>query len=149
MLVQQFQIISFEKLLCNLLRLKYPSAVIKESIRISASVTSRLSQISPHEPLQFQDLTIPPGVSKNPVPNEQYPLDLPRRNCFPRLIDVSFLIDPYWHSIHGTLMNPTIFSRPRDFEPERWLNASDKDLERLNRYHVAFGRGSRMCLGLK
>ena len=66
--VQQLQIISLKKLLCNLLRRKYPGAVIKESIRILASVTSRLPQISPHEPLQFQDLTIPPGVSKNPVP---------------------------------------------------------------------------------
>ena len=52
-------------------------------------------------------------------------------------------------SIHETLMNPTIFPRPREFEPERWLNASDKDLERMNRYYVAFGRGSRMCLGFK
>ena len=40
-------------------------------------------------------------------------------------------------------------TRPREFEPEHWLNASDKALERMNRYYVAFGRGSRMCLGFK
>ena len=68
MLVQRFQITLSNKLFCNILRQNIQGAVIKESIRISALVTSRLPQISPHEPLQFQDLTIPPGVSRNPVP---------------------------------------------------------------------------------
>ena len=39
------------------------TAVIKESLRISALVTSRLPLISPKEPLRYQEWEIPAGVS--------------------------------------------------------------------------------------
>lgn len=52
-------------------------------------------------------------------------------------------------TIHRTLLNDSVFTNPRDFVPERWLNTSEEELERMNNYHVPFGRGSRMCLGFK
>jgi cytochrome P450 len=42
------------------------------------------------------------------------------------------------------LMNETIFPEPRSFRPERW----EQDPE-LEKYFVPFGKGSRMCLGIK
>jgi cytochrome P450 len=42
------------------------------------------------------------------------------------------------------LMNEDIFPSPREFKPERWINNTD-----LDRYFVPFGKGSRMCMGLK
>ena len=42
------------------------------------------------------------------------------------------------------LMNETIFPKPREFVPERWIE--DPELER---YFVPFGKGSRMCMGIK
>ncbi|KAI0973455.1 cytochrome P450 [Xylaria arbuscula] len=43
--------------------------------------------------------------------------------------------------------DPEIFPSPMSFRPERWL-PSNPNLDRYNRYLVAFGRGSRMCLGI-
>ncbi|KAI0204166.1 cytochrome P450 [Astrocystis sublimbata] len=42
--------------------LPYLTAVIKESLRITALVTSRLPQVSPKERLQFREWVIPPGT---------------------------------------------------------------------------------------
>ncbi len=45
-------------------------------------------------------------------------------------------------------MNPRIFPNPTVFDPERWIDAA-KDGHRLDKYRVAFGKGSRQCLGMK
>ena len=45
---------------------------------------------------------------------------------------------PYLHHT-----NPEIFPHPTIFKPERWL-----DDPSLTKYLLAFGRGSRMCLGM-
>ena len=42
--------------------LRVQTGVIKESLRITALVTSRLPLISPHEHLQYHDWNIPPNV---------------------------------------------------------------------------------------
>jgi cytochrome P450 len=42
------------------------------------------------------------------------------------------------------LMNESIYPDPAEFKPERWI-----DNPGLDRYFVAFGKGSRMCLGVK
>jgi len=42
---------------------------------------------------------------------------------------------------------PTIFPDPMKFSPERWLQ-SPEESNRLNRYMVPFGKGSRMCVGM-
>lgn len=39
-------------------------------------------------------------------------------------------------------MNPKIFPDPKKFEPERWL-----ENPRLDKYLLAFSKGSRICLG--
>ncbi|KAK5626012.1 hypothetical protein RRF57_001728 [Xylaria bambusicola] len=43
--------------------------------------------------------------------------------------------------------DPEIFPSPMMFQPERWL-PSNPNLDRCNRYSVAFSRGSRMCIGI-
>jgi cytochrome P450 len=43
------------------------------------------------------------------------------------------------------LMNPAIFPEPESFSPERWLF---DDGRRLEKYQVAFSKGSRQCLGI-
>ncbi|KAH7320866.1 putative flavonoid 3-hydroxylase [Stachybotrys elegans] len=44
------------------------------------------------------------------------------------------------------LRDPSIFERPEEFLPERWL-PGNPDLDRINHYYIPFNRGSRMCLG--
>lgn len=42
------------------------------------------------------------------------------------------------------LMNETIFPKPAEFIPERWISNPG-----LERYFVPFGKGSRACAGIK
>jgi cytochrome P450 len=43
-----------------------------------------------------------------------------------------------------------IYADPDDFKPERWMdNPRALDGRPLNHYFVAFGKGSRACLGIK
>ncbi|KAH8701276.1 putative cytochrome P450 [Phaeosphaeriaceae sp. PMI808] len=78
----------------DLEQLPYLSACIKESLRLSYGVTSRLPRVAPHQPLEVPgatDLRIPAGVhvSMNSV------------------------------MIHR---NPQLFPDPDAFHPERWLD---------------------------
>jgi cytochrome P450 len=45
--------------------------------------------------------------------------------------------------------NETIFPEPMEFKPERWLEKRPDGAPPLDRYLVAFGKGSRQCLGMK
>ncbi|KAI1523161.1 CypX Cytochrome P450, partial [Pyrenophora tritici-repentis] len=40
----------------------------------------------------------------------------------------------------------SIFPRSHDFIPERWTDLQERKI--LNKYLVAFGRGSRQCVGM-
>ena len=51
-------------------------------------------------------------------------------------------------TLRDVLLDPSIYHKPLEFLPERWLSGS-LDLERINQAYVPFGRGSRMCVGLK
>ncbi|KAL8693001.1 MAG: hypothetical protein Q9218_002090 [Villophora microphyllina] len=44
-------------------------------------------------------------------------------------------------------MDPNIFSDPHIFDPERWLPLESEESARLQKYLVAFGAGSRSCVG--
>ncbi|KAJ2991087.1 hypothetical protein NUW58_g2650 [Xylaria curta] len=45
-------------------------------------------------------------------------------------------------------MDPNIFPEPNSFKPERWIEAAEND-KHLNKFLVSFGKGSRICLGLR
>ena len=47
--------------------------------------------------------------------------------------------------------NEAIFPDSRAYKPERWLGdpKGPDGIKQLSRYMVAFGRGSRMCLGMQ
>ena len=44
-----------------------------------------------------------------------------------------------------THRNEELFPQPRTFRPERWLGSEGK---RLDRFQVAFNRGTRSCVGM-
>jgi cytochrome P450 len=44
-------------------------------------------------------------------------------------------------------LNPDIFPDPYTFDPTRWLEV--KQAQYLEKYLVAFGKGSRQCVGLQ
>ena len=45
--------------------------------------------------------------------------------------------------------NESIFPSPREFDPQRWLDAEPKDHERMLKYLCNFGKGSRQCASMK
>jgi cytochrome P450 len=45
--------------------------------------------------------------------------------------------------------NEAIFPNHKKFSPERWLNQPMYEGRQLERYMLAFGRGTRQCLGMK
>lgn len=45
-------------------------------------------------------------------------------------------------------MHPGIFPDPQRFRPERWFEAEEKG-QRLDKYLVSFGKGTRQCVSLK
>lgn len=100
--------------------LPYLTAVIKEGLRLSYGVATRLARIDPENPLLFTDKytgtqwQIPPGT---PVGS------------------TSVLIHH----------DETIFPNSKSFLPERWLDGKNPTLEK---YLVSFGAGSRNCLGM-
>lgn len=48
-------------------------------------------------------------------------------------------------TIYSMHHNPTIFPNPEKFDPGRWLAENSIELER---YNVAFSKGSRSCIGM-
>ena len=52
-------------------------------------------------------------------------------------------------TLRDILLDPTVFDEPMRFCPERWLPEKNPDFERMSQAYVPFGRGSRMCVGLK
>jgi len=102
-------------------KLPYLSAVIQEALRLSNGVASRLQRIAPDE-----TLTVRPDNGKNRTGN-------------------------LWMIPPGTPVSMTqllifrderIFPAASHFRPERWIEDP-----RLDRYQVAFCKGSRSCLG--
>ena len=51
-------------------------------------------------------------------------------------------------TLRDVLLDPAVFEHPMEFIPERWL-PSNPNLDRMNQAYVPFGRGGRMCLGMK
>lgn len=45
------------------------------------------------------------------------------------------------------LYNEKIFPKPLEFQPERWVDPVER--QRLDKYMVAFSKGTRMCVGIK
>ena len=45
---------------------------------------------------------------------------------------------------HDVLLDPKVFPAPEAFEPDRWIHDPD-----LDRYFVPFGKGTRMCQGMR
>ncbi|ETN36568.1 uncharacterized protein HMPREF1541_08846 [Cyphellophora europaea CBS 101466] len=99
-------------------KLPYTTAVIKEGLRMAGGMLSRLPRIY-DKPIQYKEWLIPAGT-------------------------------PIAMTPHLVLIDDTIFPEPRKFDPERWLDqlAEGKTTSRLDKYIVAFGKGSRNCIGM-
>lgn len=89
------------------------------ALRLSYGTVQRSPRIYRDVELQYDDWTIPPGVAVG--------------------------MDTY-HMHHNEKVFPDSFA----FKPDRWLgNPKGPDgTKALSRYMVAFGKGTRMCIGI-
>jgi cytochrome P450 len=57
---------------------------------------------------------------------------------------------PVSMTVHDVHFDPEVYPEPLEFKPERWIgNPKAPDGESLEKYWVVFGKGPRMCLGIK
>ncbi len=104
----------------TLATLPYLTAVINEALRLAYGTPQRLPRRIPGQTLQYKEWLIPAGAA---VSMETYSM------------------------AHDERLFPDSFS----FVPERWLGpaAVAPDGKHLTRYMVAFGRGTRSCVGMQ
>ncbi|PQE05656.1 cytochrome P450 protein [Rutstroemia sp. NJR-2017a BBW] len=93
--------------------LPYLVATVKEALRISAMITSRMPLMA-HTDLIYKDWTIP-------------------------------AMTPTSMTIHDILLDPNIYENPNVFDPDRWLVENPPS----ESYFVPFGKGTRMCQGMR
>lgn len=103
----------------SLMQLPYLTAVINEALRFSYGTTQRMPRIAPKTDLQYKDWHLPAGIIMG--------------------------MDSYAVS-HDEEIFPDSFR----FIPDRWLgDPKAPDGKQLTRYLVAFGRGTRSCVGMQ
>ena len=102
----------------SLEKLPYLTAVIKEGTRMAGGMLSRLPRIY-DKPIHYKNHVIPAGTPVAMTP-------------------------------HLVLIDENIFPNARKFDPDRWLDkaSSGSTTSRLDKYIVAFGKGSRNCIGM-
>ncbi|KAJ9382944.1 hypothetical protein DTO063F5_5463 [Paecilomyces variotii] len=105
--------------LLELEKLPYLKACIQESLRLSYGISARNPRRHPDRDLRYNDqYTIPKGTTVSMT-----------------IVDVH----------HDEILFPDSFK----FHPERWLDdPRAPDGQPLEHYLLAFGRGTRMCLGI-
>jgi cytochrome P450 len=109
-------------------QLPYLTGVIKEGLRLSSGISTRLQRIATEDTLVFTakspkgDRDGANGTEKTYILRPGIPL-----------------------SMTGLLIHhsPTYFEDPMGFRPQRWVD--DKS---LNKYLVPFSRGTRACVGI-
>lgn len=99
-------------------------AIVKESLRITTALTARLPLVSPEKALLYKDHE---GAGREWVIPPGTPTSM---------------------SLSNILMDPTIYTDPYIFRPERWIEGTKEQQARLASYWVPFGRGARMCVGM-
>lgn len=108
-------------------QLPYLTGVIKEALRLSSGISTRLQRIATDETLLYT-AKLPSPDGKAAKRTKQYTLSpgIPL-------------------SMTGLLIHhsPAYFEDPMAFQPQRWL-----DNPTLDKYLVAFSRGTRSCVGI-
>ncbi|KAK8215069.1 putative cytochrome P450 [Phyllosticta paracitricarpa] len=111
-------------------RLPYLQAVIQETLRVTCPVSGRLPRINSARPLVFAKT----------IPNA-------KTYVFPPGTVISMSIMDLHH-------HASIFTNPKEFVPERWLDepgnfTSEEQRRLMRKYLLPFGKGSRSCIGLE
>lgn len=114
-------------------RLPYLTAVIQEGLRTSYGVSHRLQRLFPEVEFTY---TYPDPQSPSSSSTDPKPAHKPNPIILPPLTPIG--MTPLL--LHD---NPTLFPSPHEFNPDRFLHNPG-----LKKYILAFGKGTRGCLGI-
>lgn len=97
--------------------LKYLQAVIREALRMHPAVGLLLERVVPKGGAEVSDIWLPEGT----------------------IVGINPWVAARDRSVYG--------GDADDFKPERWLEADEQQLRLMERNFLAFGSGTRTCLG--
>ncbi|KAF2156861.1 cytochrome P450 [Myriangium duriaei CBS 260.36] len=119
---------------CDLSTLPYFRACIRETLRLSMANPTRLPRVVPEGGWTFQ-----------PTPDFSYSAtkSSSKWNQKVYFLPAGTLVSVQIHTLH---YSPAIFPDAGRFDPDRWLTASDQQLEKMNRDWIPFSVGSRQCI---
>ncbi|TGO68998.1 hypothetical protein BELL_0796g00030 [Botrytis elliptica] len=112
--------------------LPYLVATVKEALRISAIITSRMPLMA-HTELAYMNWKIPVMASRTFL------------FCNRETGWLTHYKTPTSMTIHDILLDSNIYENPHNFNPNRWLGEDSVP----ERYFVPFGKGTRMCQGMR
>ncbi|KAL8789277.1 MAG: hypothetical protein Q9213_001200 [Squamulea squamosa] len=95
----------------------------------------------------LEDLTYLAAVVKeslriSAIPTSRFPLTTPGEMHYKGWVIPP--TTPVGMTPHDVLLDPSVFEKPDNFDPVRWIQKPY-----LDRYLVTFGKGTRMCQGMK
>ena len=133
---------------------KISSPLIKPAKLIITPSECRYKRDPPR--LRSRKLPPSPGTARRaPLSRLGYPSEskaTPIRHNHPliHIYDTNPPKTPIGMNPRSVLLDPSVFPNPHSFIPERWI-PQDPAGQKNNpdRYFVAFGKGSRMCQGMK
>ncbi|KAK8137099.1 cytochrome P450 [Apiospora sp. TS-2023a] len=120
-------------------KLPYLGAVLQEGLRLSYGVSARTARVATHEDLVYCGEWTPGGGGRGrgdaavPVRLEYV---IPRGYAVGMSSAISHHDESVWPDSHA-------------FLPERWLDDKMQRRKELERYQLAFSKGSRACIGMQ
>ncbi len=114
-------------------QLPYLNAVITEALRLVPGEPGRIDRIATDHATVYHE---PDSTSASKIDGKEIQYIIPP--------GFEMSMTPFHISRQEKLL-----SKPDEYIPERWSEATDEEKRKMERYLVSFVRGSRMCLGVK
>lgn len=121
-----------------LMQLPYLTCVVNEALRFGYGTPQRIPRLSPTPMVYRPREGLGPGLNRGRGAGKD-------ATCYELPVGVVVSMDHY-----STSHDPWLFPGPHEFRPERWEgDPRAPDGKPLTRYLIAFGRGTRSCVGMQ
>ncbi|KAI3399976.1 hypothetical protein diail_5132 [Diaporthe ilicicola] len=123
--------------------LPYLRGCLRETLRLSMANPTRLPRRVPEGGWIFKPTVDFSFTSQGRAEDKQQQQQQQQQLQKPVYLPAGTLVSVQIHTMHH---NPAVYTDPYEFKPERWLESSSEQLERMNRDLIPFSLGSRGCI---